>query len=67
MRIDTITTLDSLGNQIITYDTSQVVMNTAAGPLFDVFQVNSQEASVWQLWELQKEPSAIPVQIIEQT
>lgn len=42
MRIDTLTTLDSLGNQITTYDTSQVVVNTAAGPLFDVFQVNSQ-------------------------
>ncbi|KAA3628067.1 MAG: protein translocase subunit SecDF [Bacteroidetes bacterium] len=42
MQIDTITTLDSLGNEIITYDTTEVVVNTAAGPLFDVFQVNSQ-------------------------
>ncbi len=42
MQIDTITTLDTLGNEIITYDTTEVVVNTAAGPLFDVFQVNSQ-------------------------
>jgi SecD/SecF fusion protein len=42
MRIDTITTLDTLGNEVVRYDTSEVVVNTAAGPLFDVFQVNSQ-------------------------
>jgi SecD/SecF fusion protein len=42
MRFDTITTLDSLGNEIVAIDSSEVAINATAGPLFDIFQINSQ-------------------------
>ncbi len=39
-RIDTITTLDSLGNEVTKLDTVDVVEGGQNGPLFDVFTVN---------------------------
>ncbi len=40
MRYDTITTLDSLGNEVTTIDTVEVDAGAQNGPLFDVFTVN---------------------------